>query len=193
MRRVVTGLALVVAAFALAACSSGATTDNTTGTSAGTPVAASVAPAASSSASTNTDVLSPTQPVAPGEMFPTDPAAVPQAMLDNLAAKKPMLVYIYDPKTNVAADQRKAINSAIKKYRGTIELMTFNYTTGMSSTNASGTLPAEINKAELMTGLLKVNTTPYMIFVDRYGRITYRFAGYTDSALLEREVLRATE
>jgi hypothetical protein len=196
MRKIVTALALVVAAVALAACSSGGstTTSGTSGTSAGTPVPAATAPAASgASVATGTDILSPVQQVTPGEMFPTDAAAVPKAILDNITAKKPMLVYIYDPTTNVASDQRKEINTAIAKYRGTIELMTFNYTTGLQSTGASATLPAEVNKAELMMGVLKVNTTPYMVFVDRYGRITYRFAGFTDHDLLEREVLRATE
>ena len=191
MRRVVTALALVMATVALAACSGSPTAGTTSGTTAGTPVPASTAPAAGTAVAANTDILSPTQPVTPGEMFPTDPASVPQAILDNLAAKKPMLVYFYDPTTQVATDQRRSINSAISKYRGEIELMTFNYTAGLGST--ATTLPAELAKAELMTGLLKVNTTPYMVFVDRYGRITYRFAGFIDSGLLEREVLRATE
>ena len=191
MRRVVTALVLVMAAGTLAACSAAPTADNTTGTTSGTQIPAATAPAAPSQAATGNDILSPTEVVAAGETFPTESASVPKAVLANLAAKKPMLVYFYDPTTHVAADQRKEINAAIKKYRGTIELVTFNYTAALASKDAS--LPAELNKAELMTGLLNVHTTPYMIFVDRYGRVTYRFAGFTDRKLLEREVLRATE
>jgi hypothetical protein len=194
MRRVVTALALVVAAGALVACSS-SPTSTTTGASSGTavPVVSVPAAASGSQAGTNTDILSPTAVVTPGEMFPSDPASVPQAVLDNLTAKKPMLVYFYDPSTSVAADQRQEINAAVKKYSGSIKLVTFDYTVALGSTTTSSTLPAEVNKAVLMTGQLKVNTTPYIVFVDRYGRITYRFAGFTDRGLLVREVLRATE
>ena len=194
MRRVVTALVLVMVAGTLAACSSPAATTDTSGSTAGTPAPVVAAPpAAASSTATGNDILSPTEVVSEGEMFPTDPTSVPKAVLDNLSASKPMLVYFYDPTTKVSGDQRKQIDSAIKKYRGTIELMTFNYTVGLATPSAGTTLPAEVNKAELMTGLLKVHTTPYIIFVDRYGRITYRFAGYVDHKLLEREVLRATE
>jgi hypothetical protein len=200
MRRVVTALTLVVAAVALAACSSAPTSSapNPTTTAANSaPVAAAQAAASGSSgqpanANSSGDILSPVQVVAPGEMFPTDPASVPQAVLDNITAKMPMLVFVYDPTTNVAADERKEINAAISKYRGEIQLMTFNYRAGVVASTTTS-LPPEVAKAELMVGLLKVNTTPYIVFVDRYGRVTYRFAGYVDRDLLEREVQRATE
>ena len=198
MRRVVTALTLVVAAIALAACSSAPTTSATNPTTEAAnsaPVAAAQAAVSGGSgqtANSSGDNLSPVQVVTPGETFPTDPASVPKSVLNNLTAKKPMLVFIYDPTTNVSADQRKEINAVMSKYRGEIELMTFNYRAGASA-SAGTSLPPEVAKAELMTGLLKVNTTPYMVFVDRFGRITYRFAGYTDRGLLEREVLRATE
>jgi thioredoxin-like negative regulator of GroEL len=142
-------------------------------------------------AATNTDILSPTVAVTPGEMFPTDESAVPSAILANLQAKKPMLVYFYDPSAKVSADQRKEIDKALKGYTGTIQLVTFDYTIGLSGT-ASSSSP-DVEKSELLAGALKVNTTPYVILVDGAGRITYRFAGFVDRGLLEREVLRATE
>ena len=44
-----------------------------------------------------------------------------------------------------------------------------------------------------MTVDLKVQHAPYLLFVDRYGRITGRYAGYVDRKLIELEILRATQ
>jgi len=173
----------------LAACTGGAPAGTATPT---TPTTPATTPGASVVA-TNADILSPTQPVAEGEMFPTDPNAVPTAVLANLTAKKPMLVFYYDPTTKVAADTRKQIDAALKKHVGAIELVAIDYTAGLGSGTATATSSPEVDKAELMAGVLKVKTTPYLIFVDAEGRITYRFAGYVDRMLIEREVQRATE
>jgi hypothetical protein len=190
MRRVVTALVLVMVAGSLAAC--GGTPDTgTTGTPGTTPAGTAVVATAPAAPAVKVDIYSPTQTVEPGKMFPSDPSSVPSAVIENLTAKKPMLVYIFDPTTKVASDQRREINAAIRKYRGDIELVTFDYTAGLASEGT--TLPVELNKAELMTGVLRVNTTPYIVFVDGSGRITYRFAGFVDRGLLEREVLRATQ
>jgi len=192
MRRVVTALVLVMVAGSLAACGgapdSGTTETPATPAAAGAPAGAAVVATATA---VKADIYSPTQTVEPGKMFPSDPSSVPSAVIENLTAKKPMLVYFYDPTTKVASDQRREINSAIRKYRGDIELVTFDYTAGLVSEGTN--LPLELNKAELMTGVLKVNTTPYIVLVDGSGRITYRFAGFVDRGLLEREVLRATQ
>jgi hypothetical protein len=193
MRRVVTSLVIVTAAFALAACSSGTpTTSTTTTTTSGTPAAVvpatPVAPATASG-----DILSPVETVVPGETFPTDPSTVPSSVLTVLGAKKPVLVFWYDPTTQVAADERKEIDTAIDKSPSPITLLALDYTPGLPADDTSATLPPETQKLELMAAALKVNTTPYILFVDRYGRITYRFGGFTDWHLLEREVLRATE
>ena len=194
MRRVVTILILVTVALGLAACGAATPTTDTTGTAgapvAGVPVAPT--PAANNALATD-DVFSPTQTVTPGEMFTTDSTMVPANVLTLLKAKKPLLVLWYDPSTEVAADQRREVNATMKKYRGTISLVALNYTVGLTSSETSTTLDAETQKIELLATALKVNTTPYILFVDRYGRITYRFAGYTDRALLNREVLRATQ
>lgn len=189
MRRVVTALVLVMVAGALAAC--GGAPDGGTATTTTPPAGGAVVATAPAAAAVKPDIYSPTQTVTAGDLFPSDPASVPQAVIDNLTAKKPMLLYWFDPTTHVAADQRREINAAIGKFRGDIELVTFDYTSGIASEGAS--LPAEVNKAELMTGVLKVNTTPFVLLVDRYGRVTYRFAGFVDRGLLEREVQRATQ
>ncbi len=192
MRRVVTALVLVAVAAALVACSSGTPTA-TTGTpvpAAGGTVVVGQTPAANPSG----DVLSPLPVSTPVQAFPTDPASVPQVVLDNLTAHKPMLVYFFDPTTHVSDDQRDEINAVMTKYAGTIKLVSFDYTTGIPvAGSTTTTLPAEIDKAERMVGLLKINTTPYIVFVNASGQITFRFAGFVDRGLLEREVMRATQ
>jgi hypothetical protein len=190
MRRVVAALVLVMVAVSIVACASGGTAPTETGTPvpvAGTPAAqAPAAPAA------NADVLSPLAVNAP-DVFPTDPASVPQAVIDNLKAKKPMVVFWYDPSTHVSKDQRTEIDAVLGKYAGAITLVSFDYTVGIPSGSLTTTLPPEIDKAERMTGLLKVTTTPYIVFVNANGQITFRFSGYVDRGLIEREVMRATQ
>jgi hypothetical protein len=191
MRRVVTALVLVSVVGALVACSSGSPT-TTTGTP--VPAAGTVVPAATSGAANPSgDILSPLPASTPVEAFPTDAASVPQAVLDDLAAHKPMLIFFYDPTTHVSAGQRTEINAVMKKYAGAIQLVSFDYTTGVPVGSSTATLPAEIDKAERMTGLLKIDTTPYIVFVNANGLITFRFAGFVDRGLIEREVMRATQ
>jgi hypothetical protein len=190
MRRVVTLFVIVMVAVALSACSGGAT--DTTET-AGTPAAGvpAVTPEAAEAAAPSGDTNSPTQTVVPGEMFPTEPSSVPSSVLALLTAKRPLMVVWTDPTTAVSRDQRAEVDATIKKYRGTIELVVLDYTDGLDFAGAK--LDSETQKMELLAAALKVNTTPYIVFVDQYGRITYRFAGYTDRLLLRREVIRATQ
>ena len=193
MRRVVTVITIVMFALALAACSAPPADTGTTGTGTGTPAAVVPAAPAPAVAAPSGDTLSPTQTITPGEMLPTDQTIVPASIMANVTAKKPMLILWVDPTTHVAKSARGSANLAVKKYRGSIELVVLDYTAGLSSNAASATLDLETQKIELFTAALRVNTTPYMVFVDQNGRITYRFAGWTDKDLLAREVLRATE
>jgi hypothetical protein len=189
MRRVVTALLVVMVAGSLAACSS-----DTTSNTAGTPVPASgvTPPLVAVPVATPGDILSPLPASKPVQSFPTDAASVPQAVLDNITAHKPMLVFWYDPTTSTSTDQRVEIDAVLKKYVGAIELVTFDYTAGIPSGSTATSLGAEIDKSERMTSLLRINTTPYIVFVDASGQITGRFAGFVDSGLIEREVMRAT-
>jgi hypothetical protein len=194
MRRVVTAFVIVMVASALAAC--GAAPADTTGTT-GTPAAAGVPAAAAAAApaapAASADIYSPTQTVTPGELFPTDASTVPSAVLAVSSTKVPMLVFWYDPTSKVTADQRSAVKATIKKYSGSIRLVSLDYTVGLASGVTSATLDAQTQKVELLAAALNVKTTPYILFVDRYGRIVYRFAGYVDSMLLNREALRAIQ
>ena len=191
MRRVVTALVLVMVAGTLIACSGGDPAATTPGTP--VPAAGVTPPAAAQPAAPQGDILSPLPASTPVQMFPTDPASVPKAVLDNLTARKPMLVYWFDPTTAVATDQRAEINAVLGKYVGAIRFISFDYTTGIPVGSLVTSLPVEIDKAERMTGLLKINTTPYIVFVDASGQITHRFSGFVDRGLIEREVMRATQ
>lgn len=194
MRRVVTVVTMVMVALALAACSAAPADTGTTGT-AGAPAPVPVAPAAPAPAvaAPSGDTLSPTQTVTAGEMLPTDQTILPTSVMANITGKKPMLILWTDPTTKVAHDARVSANNAVRKYRGSIQLVALDYTAGLSSNASSATLDPETQKIELFTAALRVNTTPYMVFVDQFGRITYRFAGWTDKDLLRREVLRAIQ
>jgi hypothetical protein len=177
-------------AMSLAACGGSPTTTTTTGTPA-VPVAGVPASPVTNVSGTS-DTLSPTQTVTPGQPFPTDKTTVPASVLKALATKKPLLVMWVDPTTKVAKDQRREVNAIIKRNKGTIRLVALNYTKD-DAPSTTATLPVETQKIELLASSLQLNTTPYILFVDRFGRITYRLAGFADRELLQREVLRATE
>jgi thioredoxin-related protein len=197
MRRVVTVLMIVMVASVLAACGGtpAATSSNTPAVVPATQPAANTAQtgaAGTSGGSPSGDIYSPTQTVDVGDTLSTDAAVVPASVLANVAAKKPMLIFWSDPTTKVTTDQVKEITAALKKYTGMIQLVNIDYTVGLGSTGASSTIDPETQKIELFASSLKINTTPYIVFVDQYGRITYKFAGIVDKGLLTREVLRAT-
>ncbi len=194
MRRVVTVLMIVMVATALVACG-GAPAATTTTSPTPAPVARANQPAVTgqTGAAAPGDIYSPTQTVTPGETLSKDAAVVPASVLANVAAKKPMLLFWYDSTTKVATDQVKEITSALKKYTGAIELVSIDYTVGLPSTNTTAPAGSETAKIALFARSLRISTTPYIVFVDQYGRITYRFAGIVDSGLLVREVMRATQ
>lgn len=188
MRRLVVALVMVMVATSLAGCAAPVTSSQAP------PVAVATATVA---VPVSSDKLSPTQTVLPGERVPADAGVAPQVILDKIAAKQPMLLFWYDPTTQVAAGQRAEIDAVMKKYRGMIELVTFDYTAGLPAvdpaTGKPSAVPSETAKAEMWTASMRVNTTPYIVLVDRYGRVVYRFAGFVDRGLLERETIRATQ
>lgn len=191
MRRLVAALVILMVAASLAACG------GTAGDTAAPAAPAATAPAsADASTPVPSDIDSPTQTVQPYQQFPIDRSQVPTSVLEKLANKMPVVLYWYDPTTQASKDQGAEFNAIMPKYRGLIELESIDYTEALASTGVPSELPATgatTTKYALMTGLLKVTTTPYVMFVDRFGRITYRYAGFVDRTLLEREILRATQ
>jgi hypothetical protein len=184
MRRVVAALVLVAVAASLAACGGGDTAATTP--AATEPTAAVGVPAAAPVG----DTKSPNEVVS-NEQFPTDKTQVPQAILDRLGAKQPMLVFFYDSTQIITSRQREEVDAVVDKYRGLIDLVVYDVEAGIGSSET--TRDAEAQKAFSMAGLLGIKHTPYTLFVDRAGRVTGRFTGFADRVLLEREVLRATE
>lgn len=186
MRRIVAAVILVAVAASLSACGGGDAADTTANTTA--PVPGAVAPVA---VSTNaSDTKSPNE-VVRNEQFPTDKTQVPKAILDRLQAKQPMLIFYYDSAQIITNEQRDEVDAVVGKYRGLIDLVTYDVESGLGS--AETTRDPEVQKAFTTAGLINVRLTPYTLFVDRAGRITGRFTGFADRVLLEREVLRATE
>ena len=190
MRRVVTVLMIVMVASVLAACGSAPTATSTT--PAVVPVTQPANVVSTTSGTGSTDTYSPTQTVNAGDKLSTDAAVVPASVLANVAAKKPMLIFWSDPTTKVTTDQIKEIDAALSKFSGMIQLVSLDYTAGLASPSSSSTIDPETQKVELFAASLNVTTTPFIVLVDQYGRITYKFAGIVDRTLLRREVLRAT-
>jgi len=201
MRRlVVVGIAVLMA-FSLTACGGGdeAPEGEVAVQTQGAAVPAPAGAAVQSEASSNT--LSPQEP-SEFEPFPTDPEALPADIKQRLDAKRPMLQYFYDPTQKTTDDQRAEIDSVLSEYRGLIDLVAYDVSKYVS-TDASGVVSPLPGMADDVTAqqvarllgsdYLDASFTPYIVFVDRQGYITFRFRGFVDSALLEREVLRATE
>jgi len=89
---------------------------------AGTEVAAPAAPAAPAAEAVPVD-NSPTETVV-YEPFPrTD--QTPQAIVERLDAKQPMLIFFYDSTQKDSNDQRAAIDAVLDEYRGAIDLVSY--------------------------------------------------------------------
>jgi hypothetical protein len=191
MRRLVAALVIVGVAATLAACGGGSTPETTASTTPTTTVSSDVA-----AVTPGEDSVSPTITISPDQNeqpipWPLSTGMTPQTILDRFADKQPMIIVYYDPSQSVNRDEMAELSAVMDKYRGLIDLVKFNIANGLpGSTEGTSTEAAKI--AELST-VLRVSFTPYIIFVDRFGRITWRFNGFTDRALLEREVLRATQ
>ncbi|MCL4554504.1 MAG: hypothetical protein M1617_03555 [Actinobacteria bacterium] len=161
---------------------------------------APAAPAPVDPAAAPTPDLSPrpTQAFVP---FPTDVNLVPQVILDRLETDQPMLIFFFDPAQRTTDDQRTEIEAVMEDYRGVIDLVTFDVGRFVTTSESGAiTLKPGITEdesadkvARLMSAEnLNVTATPYIIFVDDQGHITYRFQGFVDRTLIDRETSRAT-
>jgi hypothetical protein len=185
MRRAAAALALVLIAVSLAACGGDTAAVNATSSTAPPPAAA---PPGTPPVVVPADPLSPTETVS-NEAFPTAVDGVPTAILDLLGNKQPILLFFYDSTQLITTEQRAEVDVVIKKYRGLITLVAYDIRAESASADTSR--DPEVEKALDLAGTLGIKHTPYVLIVDRFGRVTGRFAGYVDRALIEREVLRA--
>ncbi len=205
MSRLVALALAVLIVFPLAGCGGG---DEGTGDAGGdAPSADGAAPAPAPGTGTGAEaesednILSP-QPEQVYEPFPSDGGFVPQAVLDRLSTKQPMLLLFFDPAQRATDDQRQAVDSVMDDYRGLIDLVSFDIGKYVTSTESGAiTLKPGITDDEnadkvarlLNSDNLNVTYTPYLIFIDAQGYITHRYRGYVDEKAIEREVLRATQ
>lgn len=188
MRRIVAALVMAALAVALVACG----TDTGTPTATEAPAVGTVVTkttSGSTSASEGTDTLSPVQ-IADNSQFPNRIDETPDIVLTDLKNKMPIMLYFYDASQPITTRQNKENEAVVAKYRGTIDYLSFNINAGIPGSGSSE--DTQTRKAALMAANLKVSFTPYIVFVDSYGRTVFKFSGFTDRKLLEREIIRAT-
>lgn len=136
------------------------------------------------------------------EAFPTHADVLTSEIAERLDAGQPMIVFFYDEAQQTSDDQREEIDAVLKDYRGLIELVAYDVGEFVDvDENGAVTVRPEMADDEPARQVarlfneeyLAIKFTPYLVFVDADGYITYRYRGFVDAKLIEREVLRATE
>jgi hypothetical protein len=198
IRRLVAALILAAVVVSLAGCSSSSPPVPA-------PVPVTPSPAANPSAvgadgkPLTPTTVSETNKLSPPEgganaLFPSTPSRVPTVVVDHIAAKQPMIVLFYDPGQSSSKAQRTEIDAAIGQYRGLIDLVAFDVTGALPDpvTKKANTDKAVTDVANLVQDL-KIGFTPYVVLVDKRGVMTGRYRGFVDRAMLQREILKATQ
>lgn len=136
------------------------------------------------------------------EPFPTNDEVLTDEIAERLDAEQPMIVLFYDSAQQTSDDQRAEVDAVLADYRGLIELVAYDVGEYVlvDDDGAISVLEdmAKDESAQKIARLfsedyLGITFTPYLVFVNSDGYITYRYRGFVDSKLIEREVLRATE
>lgn len=187
MRRFIAGSLLVMVALTLGACGGGGGEEAATTEAPATSEAAPAVPGAPTGP--KVDTRSPTETVT-NEPFPRN-EKTPADVTTRLGNGQPMILFFYDTSQPETGEQRASLDAVIEKYRGLIDLLSYDINAGGKDSETAKS--EDVKKAADMASQLKVSYTPYIVFVDRYGRVTYRFSGVTDQQMLEREALRATQ
>ncbi len=120
-----------------------------------------------------------------------------------------MLIYLYDSDQSTTLQQDEWVDAVAREYPGLIDVLSYDLGEFVE-TAEDGSITydeealveaedqsAEYSRAQKMARLagdqwLDVTFTPYIIFTDQYGYITYRIRGPVDYKILEGQVLRAT-
>ena len=184
MRKIIVAFAAVLIALSLTACSSGSSTTSSTTTDAST-TAASPAVAAVAVPTADASAVESGFPEAFPSLAGTE---TPTAITQNLDDGQPMLVFFYDDAQEVSTVERVQVDAALKDNKGLIDLVTFDI--GTKSAASPG---AAAKTAAALAADLSITQTPYIIMIDANGFITWRFRGYVDSEIIQREILRATK
>lgn len=187
MRRLVAALVLATFVLALAGCGGGGEAEAPATTPA--PAAAPTPPPVAVPAASGPDLSA--EPVSDSwDKFPTLHGAQPEIVKELLESKQPMLLLFFDSDQTDSADQRKAVAAVMKKYRGLIDLVSYDVSKGLEKTTLDSADTAEFSN---LTGQLGVRYTPYIVIVNADGYITWRARGIVDAKLIEKAVLRATK
>ncbi|MGB4592406.1 MAG: thioredoxin family protein [Coriobacteriia bacterium] len=184
MRKLVVALVVACLAFALAGCGGGEEPAATTTTPEPVPAAA---PAAAATVLTDRSPTESSATITPA--FPsTLSTPLPEAVQKKLDAGRPMLMFFYDTQELETKTERAEIDAVLAEYRGLIDLVAFDVTA------KAGAVPSDAAKASVsLANDLGIKGTPYIVIVDGNGFITWRWLGFVDRDLIDREVLRATE
>ncbi len=187
MRRLIAAIILVMIAFSLSACGGSGSTD-TTSPAASVPAAPPAPPTAAKSGANASNTLSPPE-VPTGTPYPVG-VNTPQQIKSRIDSHQPMIILFDDPEQLTSNDQAAAVSTAMSKYRGLIDLLTFDVTRALPGNTPNETASKDI---ALQTRELGVAFTPYIFVVDRSGVVVARYAGYVDSETLQLSILRATQ
>ncbi len=183
MRRIIVAVLAVGLALSVTGCGGGADEATTTET----PAAPAPAAAAVVEVPTVTD-RSPVESGAP-EPFPSlEGTTVPETVLSKLESGRPLLIFFYDKNELETKAQRAEVDAVLTEYRGLIALVTFDI-----GATKNGFATDAAKQAVALANGLRVTSTPYIIVVDGNGFITWRWLGYVDREIINKEVLRATE
>lgn len=190
MRRVVIVAVAIVLAVGLVGCGGGSS-EPTTPTD--VPV---VDPSAEASASAETS-----DTVSEGEVFYPFPITetTPASIRGGIDEGEPMILLFVDTGQKVTDDVRKQVNAVVKETD--IGLYTFNmgeYATvgsdGQIELDTESLKEDSAGQAIVATARdLGIAFVPFTVIVDYQGQVVFKQAGFIDSALLERQVMRAVE
>jgi len=194
MRRIVVALIAATFVFALVGCSSSSSETPAATTE---PAAAPEAVAAPTAAAPAVTALSDVEQDV-FEAFPVDPS-VPADVKADIEAKQPMVLFFYDSSQHASRENRKIIDKVLSANRGLVDLFTYDLGSHFSG-NASQKVEvdkafakdAEYQSHVAMVRLLGVTSTPFIVVTDNQGYVTWKFRGFVDRDVLERQVLRAS-
>ncbi|MCX8007588.1 MAG: hypothetical protein N3B11_05680 [Coriobacteriia bacterium] len=186
MRKILAAAVVVSCALALVGCGGGGggTAQNQNDNQA--PAQQPAAPAGQQAPGTvdRSPVETPTLVPFPSKLS----TALPESIQSKLDAGRPMLIFFYDSAEPETKQQRAEIDAVLAEYRGLIDLVTFDV-----KSPSSGPASDSVRRAAALASDLDVTGTPYIIVVDSNGFLTWRWLGFVDRDVIEREVLRATE
>ncbi len=195
MRGFVVALVAVSMLFVLTGCGGGGGEETVTET----PPPAEAAPPPPAEGSPITDRSKP-ESATVFEEFPKG-SQLPTAVAENLEVGQPMLILFVDGSQKVTNEVRSAVDAAVKKYTGVVDLIVYDLskyasTDASGQVNVDGTGLTEDPKNALATSLareLKVSGRPYIVMTDDQSFVVFRHRGLVDTDFLLMHMGRLTD